>query len=100
MLQHFTGFDPDGFSIWWCDYKYDDENTVNYQVMNKVGGFLQRIDYIRKYAFGVMCILKNDQGQFPIRYGFGLTHTLTQTADLDDLFCKKHVPTTQPCSML
>ncbi len=33
----------------------------------QVGGFLQRIDYVRKYAFGVMCILKNSEGQFPIR---------------------------------
>ena len=24
----------------------------------QVGGFLQRIDYVRKHAFGVMCILK------------------------------------------
>ena len=110
--QHFEGFDPEGFSIWFCDYKYPEENTVNYIVMNKaracppslvsrtdvpawavrrsllcvgrmhalgsggrahpstppqVGGFLQRIDYVRKYAFGVMCILKDDKGQFPIR---------------------------------
>lgn len=28
---------------------------------------MQRIDYVRKYAFGVMCILKNSEGQFPIR---------------------------------
>ena len=33
----------------------------------QVGGFLQRIDYVRKYAFGVMCILKNSEGQFPIK---------------------------------
>ena len=33
----------------------------------QVGGFLQRIDYVRKYAFGIMCILKDDKGQFPIR---------------------------------
>jgi len=33
----------------------------------QVGGFLQRIDYARKYAFGAMCILKDDKGQFPIR---------------------------------
>ena len=33
-----------------------------------VGGFLQRIDYVRKHAFGVMCILKNEKGEFPIRY--------------------------------
>ena len=36
----------------------------------QVGGFLQRIDYVRKYAFGVMCILKDDKGQFPIRCAF------------------------------
>ena len=47
--------------------RYVDENTVNFVVMNKVGGFLQRIDYARKYAFGAMCILKDDKGQFPIR---------------------------------
>jgi elongation factor 1-gamma len=34
-LQHFEGFDPEGFSIWFCEYKYPEENTVNYIVMNK-----------------------------------------------------------------
>ena len=35
--QHFEGFDPEGYSIWFCEYKYPEENTVNYIVMNKVG---------------------------------------------------------------
>lgn len=35
-VQHFEGYDPEGFSMWLCDYKYIDENTVNYVVMNKV----------------------------------------------------------------
>jgi elongation factor 1-gamma len=65
--EHFVGFDPEGFSLWFCDYKYTDENTVNFVVMNKVGGMLQRVDYVRKYAFAVMCILKNEKGEFPIR---------------------------------
>ncbi|CAL5228080.1 g11148 [Coccomyxa viridis] len=65
--EHFEGFDPEGFSLWFCDYKYPEENTVNFIVMNKVGGFLQRIDYVRKHAFAVMSILKNSEGQFPIR---------------------------------
>lgn len=34
--QHFEGYDPDGYSIWLCEYKYPDENTVNYITMNKV----------------------------------------------------------------
>jgi len=34
----------------------------------QVGGFLQRIDYVRKHAFAAMCILKdNKAGTFPIR---------------------------------
>lgn len=36
MEQHFVGYDPEGYSIWFCDYKYTDENTVNFVVMNKV----------------------------------------------------------------
>ena len=36
IVQHFEGYDPEGFSMWLCDYKYNDENTVNYVVMNKV----------------------------------------------------------------
>jgi hypothetical protein len=35
-VQHFVGYDPEGYSMWFCDYKYTDENTVNYVVMNKV----------------------------------------------------------------
>ena len=35
----------------------------------QVGGFLQRIDYVRKHAFAAMCILKDTtKGTFPIRY--------------------------------
>lgn len=36
-MQHFEGYDPEGFSIWLCEYKYPEENTVNYITMNKVG---------------------------------------------------------------
>lgn len=35
-MQHFEGFDPEGYSIWFCEYKYPEENTVNFIVMNKV----------------------------------------------------------------
>ena len=177
-MQHFEGYDSEGFSFWFCDYKYDEENTVNFIVMNKVhrparrqarqaapsmgldqdftdaelplprshppgldsqrslssqalsavqlhlpfahklstssaqttwqaeqdhslqttvcsisdrapcawqvGGFLQRLDYVRKYAFGVICILKNEQGQFPIRWSPALS-CLQLTAELSDI---------------
>jgi hypothetical protein len=50
-------YDPEGYSLWFCDYKHNDENQVTFVTMNKVGGFLQRMDFIRKYAFSKMCIL-------------------------------------------
>ncbi|KAJ7555369.1 hypothetical protein O6H91_05G034200 [Diphasiastrum complanatum] len=50
-------YDPEGYSLWFCDYKYNDENTVPFVTMNKVSGFLQRMDFIRKFAFGKICIL-------------------------------------------
>ncbi|KAK7302378.1 hypothetical protein RJT34_13266 [Clitoria ternatea] len=50
-------YDPEGYSLWFCDYKYNDENTVSFVTMNKVGGFLQRMDLARKYAFGKMLVI-------------------------------------------
>lgn len=50
-------FDPEGYSLWFCEYKYNDENTVSFVTLNKVGGFLQRMDLARKYAFGKMLII-------------------------------------------
>ncbi|KAJ6389795.1 hypothetical protein OIU77_028005 [Salix suchowensis] len=51
---------PEGYSLWFCDYKYNDENTVSFVTLNKVGGFLQRMDLARKYAFGKMLIIGSE----------------------------------------
>ncbi|XP_059452361.1 elongation factor 1-gamma-like [Corylus avellana] len=53
-------YDPEGYSLWFCDYKYNDENTVSYVTLNKVGGFLQRMDLARKYAFGKMLVIGSE----------------------------------------
>ncbi|XP_044414924.1 elongation factor 1-gamma 2 [Triticum aestivum] len=50
-------YDPEGYSLWFCDFKYNEENTVSFVTMNKVGGFLQRMDLCRKYAFGKMLVI-------------------------------------------
>ncbi|XP_057523011.1 elongation factor 1-gamma 2-like [Amaranthus tricolor] len=50
-------YDPEGYSLWFCDYKYNEENTVSFVTMNKVSGFLQRMDLARKYAFGKMLVI-------------------------------------------
>ncbi|KAG8378504.1 hypothetical protein BUALT_Bualt08G0144000 [Buddleja alternifolia] len=53
-------YDPEGYSLWFCNYKYNDENTVSFVTLNKVGGFLQRMDLARKYAFGKMLIIGSE----------------------------------------
>ncbi|KAH9619367.1 hypothetical protein KSS87_011668 [Heliosperma pusillum] len=58
-------YDPEGYSLWFCDYKYNDENTVSFVTLNKVGGFLQRMDLARKYAFGKMLIIGS--GPFKVK---------------------------------
>ncbi|KAM1758209.1 hypothetical protein ACFX1Q_008014 [Malus domestica] len=50
-------YDPEGYSLWFCEYKYNDENTVSFVTLNKVGGFLQQMDLARKYAFGKMLVI-------------------------------------------
>ncbi|KAL7002033.1 hypothetical protein U1Q18_003183 [Sarracenia purpurea var. burkii] len=53
-------YDPEGYSLWFCDYKYNNENTVSFVTLNKVGGFLQRMDLARKYAFGKMLVIGSE----------------------------------------
>ncbi|KAF3606833.1 hypothetical protein DY000_02044846 [Brassica cretica] len=59
-------YDPEGYSLWFCDYKYNDENMVSFVTLNKVGGFLQRMDLARKYAFGKMLIC-GAEGPFKVK---------------------------------
>jgi len=53
-------YDPEGYSLWFCEYKYNDENNVSFVTLNKVGGFLQRMDLARKYAFGKMLVIGSE----------------------------------------
>ncbi|KAL2538921.1 putative elongation factor 1-gamma 1 [Forsythia ovata] len=53
-------YDPEGYSLWFCDYKYNDENSVSFVTLNKVSGFLQRMDLVRKYAFGKMLVIGSE----------------------------------------
>nr|AHC03515.1 gamma class glutathione S-transferase [Larix kaempferi] len=59
-------YDPEGYSLWFCEYKYNEENTVSFVTLNKVTGFLQRMDLARKYAFGKMLII-GENGPFKVK---------------------------------
>ncbi|CBI29691.3 unnamed protein product, partial [Vitis vinifera] len=53
-------YDPEGYSLWFCDYKYNAENTVSFVTLIKVDGFLQRMDLAHKYAFGKMLVIGSE----------------------------------------
>jgi len=55
-----NNFDAEGYSIWFCEYKYNKELEKVFMTANLIGGFLQRLDKLRKYAFGSMMIFGND----------------------------------------
>jgi len=57
-------FDPQGYSVWFCDYKYNNELKMLFMTSNLVTGFLQRLDKLRKYGFGTVLIFGGkDDGQ-------------------------------------
>ena len=57
-------FDPQGYSFWVAKYKYNDElKQAVFKTANLVGGFHQRCDECRKYAFSSMLILGTPEAQ-------------------------------------
>lgn len=60
------------YSIWRCDYKYNDELTLTFMSNNLIGGLFTRLEASRKYIFGSASVYgqNNDsviQGAFVIR---------------------------------
>jgi len=51
-----VNYDPEGFSIWFGDYKYNDELEKLFMTCNLVAGFFQRVEKLRKYGFGSVII--------------------------------------------
>lgn len=59
-LEHFwsiiTPEVKEHYSLWYCDYKYADELTMDFMAANLVGGMYQRIEKLRKHAFASMVV--------------------------------------------
>lgn len=51
-----NNFDKENCSIWFCEYKYPEDLTQVFMTCNLVSGFFQRLDKLRKHAFGSMCV--------------------------------------------
>jgi hypothetical protein len=60
-----TTFDPNGYVFFKAVYNHNDENTVEYKTGNLVGGWLQRLDPLRKYGMGVVTTTVAEEGKPP-----------------------------------
>jgi elongation factor 1-gamma len=63
MPFFWENYDKEGYSLWFQAYNFNSECKVVFMTSNLVGGFVQRSDSLRKYAFGVMQVTGTQQGQ-------------------------------------
>jgi len=56
MPWFWKNYDAAGWSLWWSDYKYNDECEKLFMTSNLIGGYCQRLDRLRKYGFGNLLI--------------------------------------------
>jgi elongation factor 1-gamma len=49
-------FDKENFSIWFCEYKYPEDLKLTFMSCNLISGMFQRLDRMRKHAFGSMVL--------------------------------------------
>ena len=67
MKTFWETFDQEGWSLWHQVYNYNDENKRIFMTMNAVGGFQQRSEEVRKWAFGVMDVLGTEETKLEIK---------------------------------
>jgi elongation factor 1-gamma len=56
MPYLFKNFEKEFYSVWLCEYKYANELTQTFMTSNLIGGMFQRIEKLRKNAFGSMIV--------------------------------------------
>jgi len=49
-------FDKEAYSLWYCEYKYPEDLGQIFMSSNLIGGMFQRIEKLRKNAFGSMVV--------------------------------------------
>jgi elongation factor 1-gamma len=53
-------YDAEGYSIYFGDYKYNNELQKTFMTANLLGGFVQRLEKLRKYGFGSLAIFGDE----------------------------------------
>jgi len=64
-----TKWDNAGYSVYTCDYKYNDEHKVYFLTCNLMGGFIQRVERLRKYGFGAVNLIGETDEKAPWKLG-------------------------------
>jgi len=67
MSYFWEKFDKEGWSLWTQVYNYNEDNKMVFMTSNAIGGFQQRTDEIRKWAFGVMDVLGTEGSLLEIK---------------------------------
>jgi len=89
MLKYFhENFPSDNYSVWRGRYLYNEELTLDFLANNLIKGMFQRLEKLRKHAFGCVCLLKTPEGKFEIDglwiwRGHDLAFTLSQDWQID-----------------
>jgi len=53
-------FDTENYSIWYGEYKYPDELKQVFMSCNLITGMFQRLEKLKKHAFGSVCLFGTD----------------------------------------
>jgi len=56
MPYFWEHFEKQNYSIWRCDYKYNNELTLVFMSCNLVGGMYQRLEKLKKHAFASVIV--------------------------------------------
>jgi elongation factor 1-gamma len=61
-------YDHEGYSVWECAYNYNSENKIFFMTCNLVGGYIQRLDPLRKYGYAALNVIgaSEEQGPFDV----------------------------------
>jgi len=86
-------FDAEGYSLWYSDYKFNDECQKLFMTANLLGGFVQRLDRLRKYGFGSLAIFgeepKLEVGAVWLFRGLAVPEEMTEVDDYANYNWKK-----------
>lgn len=83
----FDNYDPNGYTCFWCRYKYNEENKMQFMTANLIRGWFQRMEHTRKYTFGIALIIgeekQHDVVGFWVFRGQGMPAIVEEVVDTE-----------------